>query len=418
MGRHIVVIGAGIVGACTALALARQGHAVTILDPGPPGGPHAASFGNGSWISPASTVPMSMPGLWRKVPGFLMDSKGPLVIRWRHLPALAPWLLRFLRAGWSVEKVSRTVRVLSALLGDAPERHLRIAADIGAPRLVVQNGLVYAYTDGQALARDGLAWKLRAGHGLVFEEVEGERLRTLAPALDARYTIGLFVPSGAHSPDTGAYVAAIVAHACRLGARFRRERAGRLLFAGERLDGVETEAGIVACDAVVVAAGIWSKPLAGMSGDRIPLVSERGYHVTIAGSAVAPAIPIMPCDGRMANTAMVDGLRCSGQVELASVDAPPDWRRADILLEHARRTYPDLGKGALNVSRWMGHRPSTPDGLPVIGHSSLSRDVVYAFGHGHMGLCAAPATADLVAAIVEGKGDRLDIGAFSPRRFQ
>ncbi|MEW9613348.1 FAD-binding oxidoreductase [Shinella sp. S4-D37] len=417
MTRRVIVIGAGIVGACTALELVRRGHAVTILDPGQPGGPHAASYGNGSWISPASTIPMSMPGLWKKVPGLLLDTHGPLVIRWKDLPRLAPWLLRFLAAGASVEKVANTVRILSDLLRDGPSRHLRVAQDIGAPELVRQSGLIYAYTDHESLAKDDLAWRLRKENGLQYERIEGERLQALIPALDRRYQIGLLVPSGAHSPDTGAYVARIVSQACKLGAVFRQERASGFRFDKGRLQGVDTPSGALACDAAVVAAGIWSRPLAKTLGDRIPLISERGYHVTIASPAAAPAIPLMPCDGRMANTLMTDGLRCSGQVELAAVDAPADWRRADILVEHARRTYPALSNGELTVSKWMGHRPSTPDGLPVIGLSSRSSDVVYAFGHGHMGLCAGPATAELVALMIVEPDGPSNPSQFSPRRF-
>lgn len=175
--------------------------------------------------------------------------------------------------------------------------------------------------------------------------------------------------------------------------------------------------GTIDCDAVVIAAGVWSASLARMAGDRIPLISERGYHVAIADPKAAPAIPVMPSDGKMANTLMFNGLRCAGQVERASVDAAPDWRRAGILLEHARRSYPALGNGALEVTRWMGHRPSTPDGLPVIGHAARSRDIVYAFGHGHMGLCAGPATGEIAAGLVSGSQTGFDLIAFDPGRF-
>lgn len=124
---HVVVIGAGIVGASTALELLNDGHEVTIVEPEQPGGRHAASYGNSGWLSPASIIPMSMPGLWRKVPGYLADPSGPLTIRWRHLVRLAPWLLRFMLAGSTGSKVERTARILASLLHDAPTRHAALA---------------------------------------------------------------------------------------------------------------------------------------------------------------------------------------------------------------------------------------------------------------------------------------------------
>ncbi|WP_370319792.1 NAD(P)/FAD-dependent oxidoreductase [Oricola sp.] len=418
MTKHVVVVGCGIIGACTAVELVSRGHSVTMIDPHNPGSPNAASYGNGSWISPASIIPMSMPGLWRKVPGFLMDSRGPLVIRWRHLPGLTPWLLRFLNAGLTQPRVERTVGQLAALLDGAPRRHLDYARMIGAPDLVVQKGVIYAYPDCAMMAGDQLAWNLRREHGVDFEIVEGDRLRSLAPDLSPRYTVAYFVPGAAHSPDTGAYVSAIAAHACAIGAVFRKDQVQGFEFSGDRLKAVRLPGETIACDATVIAAGAWSRHLAAKAGDRVPMVSERGYNVTIRDSPVMPDISIMPCDGRMANTPTGDGLRCSGQVELASLDAPPDWRRAQILIDHANNTYPALAEARLEHTRWMGHRPSTPDGLPVIGASTRSADVIHAFGHGHMGLCAGPATADLVASLVDGARPAIDISAFDAKRFR
>ena len=135
-GRHIAVIGAGIIGATTALALVRDGHRVTILDPGQPGGVQAASYGNGAFLSPASIIPVSLPGLWKKVPGFLLDSNGPLTIRLASLPRLAPWLWRFVRAGETWARVERTAGALATLLDGAQDRHAALATSIGQPELI------------------------------------------------------------------------------------------------------------------------------------------------------------------------------------------------------------------------------------------------------------------------------------------
>ena len=153
---HSLIIGGGIVGACTALELARAGHAVTLIDTGEPAGRQSASYGHGCWISPASVVPMSTPGLWKKLPGYLLNRHGPLVIRWRHFPRLVPWLLRFLWAGSSVPRVEATARALDRLLHDSPEHHQALSREIGAPELIRREGLHSAYPDRQAFEAESL----------------------------------------------------------------------------------------------------------------------------------------------------------------------------------------------------------------------------------------------------------------------
>jgi D-amino-acid dehydrogenase len=416
--KHTVVIGAGIVGVCTALELVRAGQDVTIIDPGEPGGRQAASYGHGCWISPGSVVPMSMPGLWKQLPGYLLNPEGPLVIRWRHLPKLAPWLLRFLWAGSSVRRVEKTAHALSQLLRDSPQRHRVLSEEVGLPELIRQEGLLYAYPDRHAFEKEAVAWHLRNMTGLRWRELDGVELAQREPSLDPRYSFAILAEDGAHCTDPGAYVAKIAQVARDGGAQHIRAKALAFSFEGNRLTRVQTDQGIVACDNAVVAAGAWSKALAKSAGDRLPLESERGYHGVVQLENGGPRHPIMPSDGKMANTPTAHGLRLSGQVELASTDTPPNWRRLDILLDHARKTYPALAAMQdIKIDRWMGHRPSTPDGLPVIGRSSRSRNVFYAFGHGHVGFASGPVTGTIVAREIIDERQTHDIRPYSPRRF-
>jgi D-amino-acid dehydrogenase len=434
----VAVIGAGIVGSMVALALLRDGHQVTLIEPGEPGGEQAASFGNGAWLSPASVVPMSTPGLWKKLPGYLTDADGPLVIRWPALPGLLPWLLRFMWAGHSVARVEATARALSALLRNSPQRHLQHAAKAGVADLVVQRGLLYLYPDHAAFQAEALSWRLRRDNGVQWTELEGPALRELLPDVDPRYGLGIRVAAGGHCLDPGAYVAALVRQAEAEGARLVRARAIGFAFEGARLSAVRTDQGEVACSRAVIAAGIASAALACQVGDRIPMASERGYHVVLANAPVRLSLPVMPSDGKMAMTPTRGGLRVAGQVELASVSAAPDWRRAELLAGFARRMFPALSgdagaeagteagtdaggvagvDAASPTSRWLGHRPSTPDGLPVIGPSPARPDVLHAFGHGHVGLAAAPATAELVADLLTGRSPAIDPQPYRPGRF-
>ena len=415
--KHVVVIGAGIVGVSIALRLVGQGQRVTILDPGPPGGQQAASYGNGAFISPASIIPMSFPGLWRKVPGFLMDPSGPLTIRWTALPRLSPWLWRFLRAGATPDRVRRIAASLSQLLSDAPSRHAAQATAIGRPDLIHQSGLIYAFTDRAAFEADRIAWALRREFKVRIEEMEAAALHETLPDLSRDYRFAIRLPDGAHCVDPGGYVAAIAAAAIRGGATLHTAAATGFDIADGQLRAVLTADRAIACDAAVIACGARSKPLARAAGDRVAMESERGYHVEVVDPGIDLPVPVMPQDGRMANVLTRGGLRASGQVELASTDAAPDWRRADILLRQLKRTWPGL-KDDAGIRRWQGNRPSTPDGMPVIGHAAGCRQIVHAFGHGHIGLASAPMTAQIVVDLIAGHSPPIDIAAFAADRFR
>lgn len=363
--KHVVVIGAGIIGASVALRLVQEGHRVTILEPGAPGGTQAASYGNGAFLSPASIIPMSAPGLWRKVPGYLLDPTGALTIRWQYLPRLMPWLCRFLASGWTKAQVERTAEVLSGLLQDAPERHAAQAEAVGRADLIQRDGLIYAFADRDAFRQDAFSWRLRAKFGVRTRELEEPELRAFLPDLSTGYRFGILVEDGGHCLDPGHYTAALVAGATRRGAELVRADATGFDISSGKLRAVRGSSGDILCDAAVIAAGVRSKRLARAAGDRVSMESERGYSIEIADPGIALSVPVMPQDGKMANTMTANGLRAAGQVELASEDAPPDWRRTDILLEHLRRTWPGLASQE-TPRRWQGNRPSTPDGRPVI----------------------------------------------------
>lgn len=418
--RHVAVIGAGIVGASCAVELLRDGHQVTILEPGDPGGEQAASYGNGAWLSPSSVVPPSMPGLWRKVPGFLADPLGPLAIRWSYLPRLAPWLARFVRAGSTVARVEATALALRPLVTDAPEWHRRLAEEAGVGDLIERQGLLYIFPTRADFEREALAWRLRRDNGVQWLELDADELRQQEPDLDRRYTFGVLVQAGGNCTDPGAYVAALVQYAVGQGAVLVRAGATGFRVQAGRLQAVRTGDGEIACDAAVISAGARSRALARAVGDRVPLETERGYHAVIAAPGINPRHPMMPSDGKMAVTMTRGGLRVAGQVELAGLDAAPNWQRAEILRNYALRTFPGLPRDlpANRVKVWMGHRPSTPDALPVIGPARGCADVIHAFGHGHVGLAAGPVTGRLVADLLGGLLPVIDPTPYAASRFR
>jgi len=416
---HVVVIGAGIIGAASAVELLRDGHRVTIVEPGDPGGEQAASYGNGCLLSPNSVLPVTAPGLWKKLPKWLADPLGPLAVRWSYLPKAAPWLWRFFRAGSNMEKLRTIARALRPMVADCPARHKKLAEEAGVGDLIQRTGALFVFPSRADFEAEAELWEIRRENGISWLELNEDELRQHEPVLDRRYKFGLVVESVGHCTDPGAYVAALVRHAQALGAKLVRGNAQGFDIDGRRLKVVRTDAGPIACQRAVIAAGARSRELARQVGDRVALETERGYHAVISSPEVFPRIPIMPSDGKMSNIMMAQGLRLAGQVEIAGLAAAPNWKRAEILRDFALSVYPGLPRDLPpeRVKFWMGHRPSTPDGLPCIGPATSCPDVVHAYGHGHIGLASGAATGRLVADLVSGKKPSMDAAPFSPARF-
>lgn len=417
--RHVVVIGSGAIGTVSALECLREGHRVTVVDPGEPGGEHATSYGNAGWLSSHSVIPPAEPGMWRKVPGFLLDPLGPLSIRWRYLPTVMPWLIRFLLAARNPALIEGTARAMRTLLVDAPKLHAGLAAEAGVSHLIERRGVLHVYPDRAAFEGDARSWAIRRKVGVEWRELSADALRQREPDLDPRYTFGLLVEEAGHCRDPGGYVAALAALARARGVAYRTTRATGFRHDGGRLLAVTTEDGDIACDAAVVAAGVRSKALTATLGDSLPLESERGYHVMIPGATVGPRTPMMASDAKMIVNPMNGGLRAAGQVEFAGLAALPNWKRAEILRDHLVAMFPALAGtvSADNLKVWLGHRPSMPDGRPCIGPSRHVADVIYAFGHGHVGLVGAARTGRLVAQLVSRVAPEICLAPFDPRRF-
>ena len=413
------IIGAGIVGLCAALEIQRAGHRVILVEPGEPGGRQAASYGNGTWINPTAVLPISLPGLWRKVPGFLLDASGPFTIRWRDLPGLAGWLLRFVLAGRDWDRVRACAGIRLPLCRTTIEEHLAYAQEAGVAGLIRREGLMYVYRDRSEFLAEARLWEIRGELGVRFTEVEEAQLRRLQPELASAYRFGVRLDDAGQIFDPGAYCAALAQLLIARGASHVRAEATGFEIASGRLRAVTTSAGPIPCERAVIAAGIGSAALAAAAGDRVPLISERGYHDVIPDPGIEIATGLMPSDGQMGVVSTPQGLRLAGQVELAAPGAEPDWRRAQILLGYARKMFPELAPrfDSAKVDRWLGNRPSTPDGLPCIGHAAASPDILHCFGHAHTGLSQAPASARLVAALATGSPAPFDPAPFSAQRF-
>jgi glycine/D-amino acid oxidase-like deaminating enzyme len=412
MGERVAVIGAGVVGLACASHLQMQGHDVTLLDPRPPG--EYCSFGNAGCLSRASCVPLGLPGMWRNVPGWLLDPAGPLAIPLHYGPRLAPWLWRFQRAS-ALPQVNRIADALHALLTISIEHWRPLAARAGVPELIVQQGYAFAYESQAGFDADALGREIRRAHGVAIDVLQGPDIPAFEPALSPRLSHLVVLPEQGHCPNPLRLSRALAERLREGGARFVNRAADAFEIAGGRVVRVLTGDAPIMTDAVVIAAGVHSNALSSQLGADVPLETERGYHAMVAAPNVAPRIPIASGEGKYFVTPMEEGLRIAGTVELAGLEAPPNFERADVLLAKAQRLLPGLAP--ISVERWMGHRPSLPDSLPVIGRSPRARNAFFAFGHGHVGLTAAAPTGAIVADLVAGREPFIDVTPYAAERF-
>ena len=410
--RSITVVGAGIIGIACASYLQRDGHAVTVVASRGPG--EDCSFGNSGLLSPGAVVPPAVPGAWRSIPRWLLDPLGPLSVRWSYAPWLAPWLAGWLRA--CREARAREVSsALAALHAPVFRNYAPLLADAGATDLVQRTGQLYVSEREGAAAGSALTQALRTAAGIRTELLTGDAAREMEPALGRQYRSALYFPDNGHSVNSFELVRKLAAHFQHAGGTLltRTVTGFEMGESGPRC--LLTDAGPLPVETLVIAAGAWSHRLVAQLGTRVPLEAERGYHLMLPRPGVALRLPLVDRDHNFTMTPMDCGLRLGGTAEFAGVDAPPDYRRARVLLEHGRRALPGMnGEGA---TEWMGCRPSLPDGLPVIDRSPNFARVFFAFGHAHFGLTEAPTTGKLMAEMIGGRPTSLDVAPYRVARF-
>ncbi|RPI42470.1 MAG: FAD-dependent oxidoreductase [Betaproteobacteria bacterium] len=412
MTGNITVLGAGIVGVCCAAYLQREGYRVTLIDRGPPG--RGTSFGNAGILSPASCVPMAVPGVVSKLPGWLMDPLGPVAVRFAHLPSMLPWFLHFRKAA-RIQNVEANADALRRLVAQTFDAYAPLVKAANVPDIVQRPGYVVVYESEAQFEADALAWRIRRERGVEFDVLDGAGIRKLEPALAPIYPRGVYILDQGYVTSPLRLTQSIAAQFQRDGGRIE-QREVRDIDVGDRGPvALSTDAGDIPIETLIVAAGVHSARFAAKLGERVLLEAERGYHVEFGNPGVAVTRPINAAAGKFFVTPMETGLRVAGTTEFAGLDRPANPRRARVLLEHAKRMFPDLKTEAM--SEWMGQRPSTPDYLPIISASSRFRNVFYAFGHGHLGVVSGAPTGRLVADLVAGRSPAIDVRPYRVDRF-
>ncbi len=409
-GKSVIVIGAGVVGLHAALALLRKGFSVTVLEASRPAA--GASYGNAGTLVELA-IPTAQPGMTQKIPGWLLNPNGPLVIRARRLPAALPWVTRYWLAA-SRRQFFKTAQAAHALQRTTLTGWRAALGDRDYHRFVRETGQVHLWEGPGTLPPRSIETEVRKKLGIESEPLSAEDLRRLFPGISKIASFGIMLPSNSLSVNPGAMVQALADTFIAEGGKLALEAVHRL-WPGESGNwSVMTNFGQHRADGIVMAAGIWSERLLRPMGLRIPLESERGYHAILPGSGLNLPMPIMNKSGYFGLCSLEDGLRVSGTVEIAGLDAAPDLGRAKGLAAHARRLFPDTGGEEIY---WMGHRPSLPDGLPMIGAVSRYPGLHLCFAHGHSGLTAAPESARLLADLMVGNAPAIDARPYDPARY-
>jgi glycine/D-amino acid oxidase-like deaminating enzyme len=407
----VAVIGAGFIGLSAAFRLALDGHDVTVLDPaGPAGG---ASFGNAGTFASYACIPINQPSIFRELPWLLGSRESPLSLRLGYLPLALPWLTRFL---WhsTAARSGHSARVLAELLAQAHTDYETLIAVAELEAQVCRRGCLYVYSDSKGFERSAQTLALRQRLGVSCEVLDGEAIATLEPGLAPIFPRGVLFTDSWFLRNPAGFLHALHDWLQRRGVRSLRVAVERIKPLADRVDIDTTDGNTGSYAQVVIAAGAHSGRLAAQCGDHLPLDTERGYHLRFAGPMSPISRPVGWAERGFYMTPMEQGLRAAGTVELAGFVPRRNQRLLGLIRHAVQRALPDIGEP---VDEWLGFRPTLPDGLPVIGRASLSKRVVYAFGHQHLGLTLGALTGALVGALVSNRQELPVLAAIDPRRF-
>lgn len=409
--EHIIIIGAGIVGAATALWLKRAGHQVTLIDKGEPG--MGASFGNGCLLASCAMVPVTTPGLISKGAKYLFDPNFPLFMRWGYTPKLLPWLMKYLSFANDAD-TRRIAKSLTHIVGDSVEQHQALTQGTPAAKWIKESDYNFAYKDRAAFEADAYVWELRREAGFIPELIEGPAVQEHEPILGKSTSFLAVNKNHGFILNPANYVKDLVKLLVEMGGTFIQAEVKDFDLSGGQVSAVDTDKGRFACDKAVISAGIWSKPLMEKLGLKVPMEAERGYHILFKSPNITPRYPMMVAAGKFVATPMDQGLRCAGVVEFGGLDETPSKAPLALLRRTVAETFPQMQ--AAEEEEWLGFRPAPTDSLPLIGELGSS-GVYTAFGHQHIGLTGGAKTGRMVASLISGQPMNLDMRPYQPNRF-
>jgi len=409
MNADVAVLGSGIVGLACAHQLTRRGLACVLIDPA--GAGRETSYGNAGSISVGNVLPQSTPGILGKALRMLLDRDAPLKLDLPRLPHYAGWLWDFVRRG-DARAIGPIVDAMHAINTATRAPWLAMARDIGAGDLLAETGYLHVYSEPESFERGEWERGLMRERAVRFDVLDRAGLRALEPGLGPGFEHGVFQHEALALRDPGGFCRRLAQSLEQRGARFVAARAQRI----EEASGgsvVHSDAGPIAADRVLVAAGAWSNALLAPLGLRLPLVPARGYHLTYAPQPGVVTRPTLWAERYMVVSPMQDGIRMTSIKELTTLGSPANFSWIHRRDDDARRLFPALAGPPL--SEWAGYRPCTPDSLPVIDR--VSERVWIATGHGHLGVTQSAVTGVMIDAMMAGEAAPIDVAPYRLSRF-
>ncbi|CAM3984845.1 NAD(P)/FAD-dependent oxidoreductase [Pseudoalteromonas byunsanensis] len=409
--QHIAVIGAGIVGLCTAKRLQDLGFSVTLFDP--TGIAQRCSKGNAGHFASEQVFPLASAKLLPKLPGMLLNPLGPLRIDWRYALKMLPWFLSFL-LNMRPTSFKKHTQALRALNESSLAAYQELLADSDYGSLITKNGslLTFETSSSKRVEKTYLAFKAQ---GVSIKWLKGKEIQALEPTLSSNVKHALLFCDVGHTTDPHVLCRHIYQRFVENGGLFARTEITEITPKSNQVELLTDKGENLVFDKAVLCTGAWSKPLAKQLGFKVPLDTERGYHAML-NELGALSRPVASAERQFIITPMQSGLRLAGTVEFAGLDAPERNERATMLLAHAQQLVQGLEQSQVTQT-WMGCRPSLPDSLPIICRSPKHDNILFAFGHQHLGLTQAAITAKLVGQLCMGEQPALDLTPYRIDRF-
>ncbi|WP_415277953.1 FAD-dependent oxidoreductase [Candidatus Pelagibacter sp. Uisw_094] len=406
----IGIVGAGIQGISNALFLQKKGFKVTIFDRDEPGSP-AASYGNAGHFSPYASVPINRPDVLSDVPAMLLSSTGPLALKWNYVPKMIPWFLQFIR-NCTTKKMMHTAKNMHQILDLALPAYDELFDEIELGGLVEKKGILYIWNDQNLKSRE-LEINIRNELGVDQQEVTPKEIHDLEPNIKPIYHGGVYYQYGRHARNPKKILLKLYDLFLKKGGKFLKMNIKDINFDNEK-PVIKAETQSFLFDKIVIACGSFSKKLIDNLDEKIPLDTERGYHVHFKDCDHLLSRPVIFQNRGFGITPMEQGLRVVGTVEFGGLDNPVSKSRVKNLINNAKYMMGDLPE---HEDEWLGFRPTLPDYLPVIGPSKKYKNVFYCFGHHHLGWTLGPISGKIISGMIAEENTNLDLKPYSSLRF-
>ncbi len=404
------IVGAGIQGVCIGLNLLKRNIPSTIFDRNDPG--MMSSYGNAGHFSPYAVLQLNRPDILYDIPKMLLSSYGPLALKWNYIPKMLPWIFKYLK-NCNKKSMLHTAKYMHQILNHSMEAYEEIFEEIDISNLVEQKGIIYVWTNKNQKSRD-LEIKVRNDLGVKQKLLSVREILDLEPNIKPVFSGGCYYDYAYHARDPHGILKKIFELYLKMGGKFIKENVKSLDQIDESKTLIKTDNNNYEFEKSVIACGAFSKKLTDQLGENIPLDTERGYHVHFKGMQDLIKRPIIFLDRGFGMTPMNKGLRAVGTVELGGLKNPISPKRIQYIVNCAKELLPQL---EIHQDEWLGFRPTLPDFLPVIGPSKNNKNIIYAFGHQHLGWTLGAVTGKIVAGILSGEKTNLDLKPYSSSRF-